>query len=181
MTARAGNGGGHAAGGRVAVEFSRRPDAPPLPDGLESLLRRAVRATVAACAPPGRWQVAVTIAGDGSLADINGRFRGRPVTTDVLSFPMLDTGDLAALRRGDKVMGLDVPADIEMPLGDVILNLVEAERAGDRYGHGLKREACFLAVHGTLHLLGYDHDRPAAEQEMESLTEQMLAPLGLAR
>lgn len=83
-------------------------------------------------------------------------------------------GDALAVRG-------DAPAGAPLLLGDVIISLERAAAQAADYGHSLEREVSFLGVHGTLHLLGYDHDTPAAEAGMMAATEAILAELGLGR
>ena len=59
-------------------------------------------------------------------------------------------------------------------LGDIYISLDKARSQAEEYGHSFKREICFLAVHGFLHLLGYDHMTKEDEEEMFSLQELIL-------
>lgn len=83
----------------------------------------------------------------------------------------------------DPAAGAGDPSGARAPLllGDVVISLERAAAQAAEYGHSLDREVCFLGVHGTLHLLGYDHDTPAAEAGMMTATEAILAELGLGR
>ncbi len=111
-------------------------------------------------------EVSVLLTNDAEIARLNETYRGRSGPTDVLSF---------AQREGEG-------ADPQDPvLGDIVISVERAEQQAREYGHGVARELGFLAVHGLLHLLGYDHQEPAAEREMMDLTEAILAPLGLTR
>ncbi len=82
-------------------------------------------------------EVAVVLAGDHLLRRLNRQFRGKDRPTDVLSFP--GTGG-------------------EEGLGDVVISVPTAERNAKRQGHRLPRELDILALHGFLHVLGYDHE-----------------------
>lgn len=66
-------------------------------------------------------------------------------------------------------------------LGEVYICRSIARRQARTYGHSLKRETAFLALHGFLHLLGYDHDGEEDEREMFALQEKLLAALNLKR
>ena len=66
-------------------------------------------------------------------------------------------------------------------LGDVVISAPQAKRQAEEYGHSLQREMCFLAVHGTLHLLGFDHGTPSEDAEMQRLQEEVLGSLGITR
>ncbi|HEY8450288.1 MAG TPA: rRNA maturation RNase YbeY, partial [Bacillota bacterium] len=157
-------------------------DDEPLPPRAEvrRLVRRALAAAVAELGwPREAVEVTLTLTGDEGIRTLNRRFRDRDRPTDVLSFPLLDAAEVADLRDGRRPPGY--PPALPLALGDIVLNLREAVRAAARYGHSPEREIAFLAVHGFLHLLGFDHDRPEAEARMQALTEAALARIGLRR
>jgi probable rRNA maturation factor len=115
-------------------------------------------------------EISVTLTGDEQVRALNARWRGKDKPTNVLSFPMADEMDF---RRANFT-------EAELLLGDIILarGVCEAE-AGDK-GVSVQQHATHLLVHGTLHLLGYDHhdDREAAD--MEAREVRALARLGIA-
>lgn len=111
-------------------------------------------------------QVSVLLTDDATMAELNRTYRGREGPTDVLSFSQ---------REGE-----DDPAGVEL-LGDVVISVERATAQAEAYGHSVAREMGFLAVHGLLHLLGYDHERPAEEAEMMAETERILGRVGLSR
>ncbi|HLS88150.1 MAG TPA: rRNA maturation RNase YbeY [Sphingobacteriaceae bacterium] len=164
---------------RVEVMVAHWDDAPPVPQEIVQGMTAAVEAAVQAHAPPGRWLLDLTLTGDGSMAEINEKYRGRGETTDVLAFPQWSPEEWAAM--GDQGPPGDAGGPEAEPLGDVVVNLAAAQRSAEAYGHSLARECAFLAVHGTLHLLGFDHGDEAAAARMEAATEAVLAPLGLRR
>lgn len=100
------------------------------------------------------------------MADLNKTYRGQDRPTDVLSFSQRE-GDLA---------NPDDPL-----LGDIVISIDRALEQAQDYGHSPEREVAFLAVHGLLHLLGYDHEVAEDERVMMDRTEAILAPLGLTR
>jgi probable rRNA maturation factor len=106
--------------------------------GLGRFLRRLARAAPSS----GADRVAVCLVSDRAMAKLNAAFRGRRGPTDVLSFP---AGD-APLPEGGR------------HLGDVVIAVPTAAAQARRAGHGLARELKILALHGYLHLLGYDHE-----------------------
>lgn len=150
---------------------------PPLPPELEALLRRLGAAALEAEGLAGA-RADLTVVGDGEIRELNRRFRGRDAATDVLSFPLWSPEDLARWRAGRSLPGAPPGA---LHLGDVVIDLEEARRAAERYGHGLARELGFLLVHGLLHLMGYDHATPAEEARMHGRAEELLARFGLRR
>ncbi|NLI28512.1 MAG: rRNA maturation RNase YbeY [Nitrospiraceae bacterium] len=100
------------------------------------------------------FEIGVVFAGDRFMRGLNRAWRGKDTTTDVLSFPMED--DVRAC--------VDRPAGLPpVELGDIVISVPQAVRQAEAYGVTLSEEIARLLVHGTLHLLGYDHERGAAE------------------
>lgn len=107
-------------------------------------------------------ELSVAIADDAIIRELNKEFREKDSATDVLSFPandvvkplkeMLDEGFEPELGEGGAPF-----------LGDIVISTETAKRQAEEYGNTLEEEMCFLAVHGTLHLLGYDHIDPEDE------------------
>lgn len=149
----------------------------------------AVRAAEAALEREGLADahVDLTFAGDERLRELNRTYRGIDRATDVLSFPCYDPAELAELRRradaaGDAEAGGGDAADgPPLLLGEVVISVDRVMEQARAFGHSPEREAAFLAVHGVLHLAGYDHGDAAGEAAMRAATEAVLAPLGLTR
>lgn len=108
----------------------------------------------------------VTLVGDRAMRSLNARFRGKDATTDVLSFPLLErvTQGLRAGKGARAVVAARtrtghgaVPSEISF-IGDVVISVPAAERNARREGWPLEIELPQLALHGVLHLLGYDHE-----------------------
>ena len=142
--------------------------------GLSELADAAVAAAlVGAGLDPADWEVAILGCDDARIADLNRQFRGKEAATNVLSWP---SRDLSPPGAGAPAIVPD-PADPE--LGDIAISWdrVEAEaRAG---GIPLHDHALHLLVHGTLHLLGYDHVDDDDATVMETLEAEALASLGV--
>jgi probable rRNA maturation factor len=115
-------------------------------------------------------EISITLTGDEQVRALNARWRGKDKSTNVLSFPMADEMDFAKANVGGP----------ELLLGDIVLahGVCEAEAA--EKGVSVEQHTTHLVVHGTLHLLGYDHhdDREAAD--MEAREARALARLGIA-
>ena len=120
---------------------------------------------------PDKTQVSVTFVDDDRMQELNARWRGKDHPTDVLSFPMLEPGDL------------DSPGSPDMPrmLGDIVVSLEAAGRQAAEYGHSVDREVGFLLVHGLLHLLGEDHETPEQDVAMRARQREVLELWGLER
>ncbi|VEU81005.1 putative metal-dependent hydrolase [Haploplasma axanthum] len=95
------------------------------------------------------------------IHEMNKTYRDVDRPTDVLSFPNDDDKDTS--------------------IGDIFINLEQAFSQASEYGHRIEREVAFLAVHGYLHLLGYDHYTPEEEKEMFDLQEKILLEAGIER
>ncbi|MDE3241178.1 MAG: rRNA maturation RNase YbeY [Nitrospirota bacterium] len=104
----------------------------------------AQRILVAAGVPTA--ELSLLIVGDHLMRRLNGRYRRKAVTTDVLAFPMREA-----------------PGPNPLLLGDVVISLPQAARQARAQNVPLNRELAQLLVHGILHLLGYDHERSPAD------------------
>lgn len=159
---------------RLIVEVIDETDADFSFDAVE-LLTKAVEAA-AAYEQVGGCELAVSLVDDGTIRDLNRTYRGKDAATDVLSFALRESGggepDIRFAEEDD--------AGAE-PLGDIVISVPTAVRQAEEYGHSLERELAFLAVHGFLHLIGYDHQTEAEEKEMFGRQEEILARIGLAR
>ena len=117
-------------------------------------------------------EISFKLTNDAEVQALNRDYRGKDKPTNVLSFPMMAPGLLADVAEGD---------EIELLLGDVVLaHGVCTREAGER-GIAVATHAAHLIVHGTLHLLGYDHETSDADaDEMEAVERAALAALGIA-
>ncbi|MBQ1770172.1 MAG: rRNA maturation RNase YbeY [Turicibacter sp.] len=106
------------------------------------------------------------------IREINKNYRQKDAVTDVITFAIEDEipGEI-------KIQGIPMPR----MLGDVFISLPRTREQAERYGHSFERELSFLAVHGCLHLLGYDHLEPEEEKVMFGKQEDILNALGIRR
>ena len=106
------------------------------------------------------------------IREINKNYRQKDAVTDVITFAIEDEipGEI-------KIQGIPMPR----MLGDVFISLPRTREQAQRYGHSFERELSFLAVHGCLHLLGYDHLEPEEEKVMFGKQEDILNALGIRR
>ena len=144
----------------VSREWGRRIDWP-------ALARAAVHAAVAHSRHSGLSdsEVSVTFTSDEEVRALNAQWRGKDKPTNVLSFPMAEESELAGAQL----------------LGDVVLAFgVCAAEAADKQV-AIETHAAHLVVHGTLHLLGYDHETSEGDaEEMEEAERRALAAIGIA-
>lgn len=131
-----------------------------IPD-LDHLIETAARAAVAAAEGEIPGFVSVALSSDTIVTDLNGRFRGKPKPTNVLSFP---SGDGAP----------------DGQIGDIILGLETVQREALEQGIPIEHHVQHLVVHGVLHLLGYDHETTADAERMEAIEIDILSKLGIA-
>lgn len=127
--------------------------------GLEARCLEAVAAALSLTASPRRGSAVILFAGDDTLQSLNQRFRGKDQPTNVLSFP--------------------APESENYP-GDVALGFETCQSEANTRGIALVDHAAHLAVHGVLHLNGYDHKDEADAEEMEAVEIAALARLGIA-
>lgn len=106
-------------------------------------------------------QMTVRVVDEPEGAMLNKRYRGRPGATNVLAFGF-DAPELPAVRL----------------LGDVVVCAPVAAREANQQSKGLDAHWAHLVVHGTLHLLGFDHEEPGSAREMETLEIEILQGLG---
>ena len=144
-------------------------------------LRRVVRGALASADLRDAVEVGLLLTGDDRVRRLNRDYRGEDRTTDVLAFA-LEESEVAFPRPSDALPTLgQVPSDALRALGQVVVSYPQAVRQAAEYGHTVEREVAFLVVHGLLHLLGFDHQRPDDEARMLSKQEAIMTSLGLLR
>ena len=120
-----------------------------------------------------KFEIAILACNDARIAELNADFRGKPQPTNVLSWP--------SEERGAKIDGqlplAPNPADPE--LGDIAIAYDTCAREAAQSGKPMADHVTHLIVHGTLHLLGYDHERDADATVMEALETEILGNMGL--
>ncbi|MCL2003623.1 MAG: rRNA maturation RNase YbeY [Oscillospiraceae bacterium] len=133
------------------------------------LLRRAARFAVKNERLPDPCVMDISFVSDNEMRGLNRLQRGVNKTTDVLSFPMRTPGD-----RPDPDTG-------RVYIGDVLISVRRAAKQAKEYGHSIERELAYLAAHGTLHLLGYDHELEWDRAVMRKKEDAVMERLGLLR
>ena len=117
-------------------------------------------------------EVSITFVTNEAIHEINREYRDKDQPTDVISFAMEEMGEGEV-----QIIGEDIPR----VLGDIIISTDRTREQAEEYGHSFERELGFLAVHGFLHLLGYDHMNETDEKEMFGKQDEILASFGLLR
>jgi probable rRNA maturation factor len=132
--------------------------------GADDLVRRGAEAAFAVVeGAPDAAEVSVLLTDDAAIRDLNRDWRGKDQPTNVLSFPAPVPPGAAGPRH----------------FGDIVLSFDTIRREAEDEGKTLRDHALHLVVHGTLHLLGYDHEDEAQAEVMENLEIQALARLGV--
>ncbi len=145
-----------------------------VPLRLRALVRRCIISTLEAEGVYG-CEVAVHFSDNRFIHGLNLEHRDVDRATDVLSFPYLE------LKRGDKPSPQDAIGS-RVLLGEMVISLERAAEQAEEYGHSIERETGFLAVHSTLHLLGYDHEAGPEEERIHfARQEEILEDMGLVR
>jgi len=109
---------------------------------------------------------------------LNKQHRNIDKVTDVLSFPMLDIN-----YKNNKLMDFEAERDPngQLYIGDIVICKDKAKEQAKEFGHSYKREIAFLALHGFLHILGYDHIEKNDEEVMKSLAKNILLNMNIKR
>lgn len=148
------------------VEISNQQSQTVITTELEELLTGVIRAALKEDGRHAEGDLSLVLTDDATIWALNQDYREKDAPTDVLSFSFLEG---------------EGPHFAEEPLGEVYISVERALMQAEEYGHSLQRELCFLAVHGTLHVIGYDHMEEADEQVMFGLTEKILTDYGVRR
>lgn len=142
-------------------------------DKIEDMIRKLLNHTATEEGLTGEVEVSVTFMTDADIQVVNATYRGKNVPTDVISFALeeLTEGEVAIVPE----------AGMPTALGDILISVETAGRQAEEYGHDINREIGFLALHGFLHVLGYDHITEEGEAEMFGRQKDILASFGLER
>lgn len=124
-----------------------------------------------------KGEVVITLVNNERIHELNRDYRGVDRPTDVLSFALNEEGE------GDMEIFVEESEFDDYPnmLGDIIISIPRTKEQAQDYGHSFERELGFLAVHGFLHLIGYDHGTPEEEKDMFTRQENILQEVGLTR
>ena len=160
----------------IQVELAREGPWPD--DDWDARSARAVRAAAEAtqhgglATSPALVEVSVRLTDDDEVRQLNARFRDKDHPTNVLSFPMIQPDLLHTVTQNSD--------DGEVLLGDIVLAYGVCAAEAAEKDISVADHATHLMVHGTLHLLGYDHQGDDEAEQMEAVERDVLARLGIA-
>lgn len=165
-----------------------------LGSGQEKLLHEVIEAAAKYLNLPEEIELDLSIVSNEEIQVLNRDYRGLDKPTDVLSFALtevtsefdVDFAHLDLTEEAEETEDLEETEfedeeAIPQHLGDIIISYPRAQEQAQDYGHSLDRELAFLAVHGFLHLNGYDHQTEEEAQEMFKIQEEVLTTYGLTR
>ena len=162
--------------------------------GQEKLRHEVIEAAAKYLNLPEGIELDLSIVSNEEIQVLNRDYRGLDKPTDVLSFALtevtsefdVDFAHLDLTEEAEETEDLEETEfedeeAIPQHLGDIIISYPRAQEQAQDYGHSLDRELAFLAVHGFLHLNGYDHQTEEEAQEMFKIQEEVLTTYGLTR
>ena len=124
------------------------------------------------------FEAELTVVSKDEIKSLNNEARGVDAVTDVLSFPAMNVTlsfDKEA-HKEDKD-----PETGNYILGDIALCAERAVEQAAEFGHSVKREVCYLVLHGLCHLFGFDHETEEDKRKMRKVEEDVLSGLGITR
>ncbi len=120
-----------------------------------------------------RLELGLVITGQEKVQQLNQSYLGKDEPTDVLAFSMLP--EPLATAESEAASPFVQPPDGILHLGEVIISYPQAVIQAREHRHSVKREIAILIIHGVLHLLGYDHDKPELERQMKTREKEILS------
>lgn len=154
----------------MQIEISNQQEKMTVTQAIEDRIIEVLEETARVHEVDDLAEVSLMFTDDETIHEMNREYRGIDRPTDVLSFA-LEEGEEEEIYGGPE----------ENLLGDIIISVETATRQAEEYGHSVEREMAFLALHGMLHLLGYDHMEEEERQQMRAQEEAILASLGITR
>ena len=143
----------------------------------QSVVRKAVLAAAKAASTPGA-ELAIVLGNDSAIKALNRDWRGKNAATNVLAFPAAPAGPSPKAGKSRKKT-----SDKSRPplpyIGDIVIAYQTTAREAEAEGKPFSHHLAHLAVHGFLHLLGYDHETDRDAEKMESLERRILRRLAV--
>ncbi len=148
----------------VLIEEGIEPDPPA--DWMQGIVEKVL---IDEDTPP-NVEISLVITGQERIQELNREYRQLDKPTDVLSFSMSEQSE-------EDQTAFIGPPDGLLHLGEVIISYPQAVIQAQDHGHAIQREMAILIIHGTLHILGYDHEKPEMESAMVAREKEILANL----
>ena len=146
----------------VDVQFAIEDDVVPGSEEIAVWVNRAVEAS----GRDAEAEISVRVVDASEMQQLNSEFRDQDKATNVLSFP---------------AGGMDgLPADVSLPLGDIVICAAVVNREAEQQDKTVAHHWAHMMVHGTLHLLGFDHENDSDAVAMEGLETRILSDYGIA-
>ncbi len=120
-----------------------------------------------------RLELGLVITGQEKVQQLNRSYLGKDEPTDVLAFSMLP--EPLATGESEAFSPFVQPPDGALHLGEVIISCPQAVIQAEEHRHSVKREIAILVIHGVLHLLGYEHNKPELERQMRAKEAEILS------
>lgn len=125
-----------------------------------------------------KFEAELTVVGKDEIRQLNAENREVDAVTDVLSFPAMTSPlPFEAEKHTDDID----PETGNYMLGDIALCAERAVEQAKEFGHSVKREVCYLVLHGLCHLFGFDHETEEDKRRMRKVEEDVLSGLGITR
>ena len=142
------------------------------------LVRRVEKAVYSVLGQRDIFTVDLAVTDGGTVRTYNRETRGVDAETDVLSFPYYEGLQLPVTKEDFSDEAFDGK---RVALGSIMISSPRAHEQAEAFGHSYERELGFLACHGLLHLLGFDHIKEEDERRMNAVAEKVMAAAGLKR
>jgi len=138
-----------------------------------SWLKKVAEQVLVAQGVSSNAELGLFIAGEERVRQLNRNYRGKDAPTDVLAFAMLPEQSAQGMT-GTDFPPFVIPPDGVLHLGEVIISYPQAVTQAEEHQHSVKREIAILLIHGVLHLLGFEHNKPALKRKMTAREAEIL-------
>ena len=131
---------------------------------IETMLKSVVEACLEEEGVSNDVVLSVVVTDNAHIRELNREHRDKDSATDVLSFPMYEPEEFEEIKNTNSTIDI----------GDIVISRERVEEQGQEYGHGFRREICYLTAHGMFHLMGYDHMNEEEKAVMRAKEESAL-------
>ncbi|MFA6809377.1 MAG: rRNA maturation RNase YbeY [Eubacteriales bacterium] len=158
---------------------------------LSVLLEKGIAKTLETVGGMKEAEIGISLVNNETIQTLNNNYRGIDSPTDVLSFALEEKTDdepdifFEEFEEEPEEENLEdfgmEKYYLESILGDIVISVEKGRLQAKEYGHSFEREIVFLGVHGTLHLLGYDHINEEDTRKMRDMEEKVMESIGIQR